>query len=285
MKEVSLLGLQKMLSSTPKEKKLHLLAILQPEIKIAYEKLSQFKQSELDDLSLEQLISNVHPSWFTTQLEELSILDRRFYISALPQQSREFLTSHFNESYEMYQFDDKLKKFVLIKLFNETFCDYRPLGLSFLQYDQLLPLATTNANDLAMLCKHLGLFDLLGVLKTTIKATTILKIERSLSYNEITFLNKIHSYQPTLYFNEVKMHSIENDGVHIPDVIFEMGITRLARALSKSSDHLLWYIIHSLDKKLSCKFNQFTATIDDRSCTILANQVHYTWKEIWSYSH
>ncbi len=272
----------------PQEKKQRLLSYLSTSGREAYEKVPRLQETPIKSLSLHELLGKIHPSHFIEAFSNLPHDIKLSYISALPSHVRREVSTSLSINEPSYDFEEKLRDMFcneIISLLTKGKSGILPL--SYIPDDPLLCLAKCDSIELSTLVSFLGLFDLIGELKTLINGKLLLKLEESLSDDELKILRNIEGWKrKKVLFESIGLDRWNGDASILRMVIKERGINRLAKAMNGSGSDLVWLVEHIMDAKMKSEFCKYRAEMGDRTLVeVLIEQVLFCWDKICIVSH
>lgn len=259
-----------------------LLPFLSPASLQKYHSLPKAQTRHFKDLPLAGIVDKMDVSWFFDPMRLFSTNDQMFYLSSFPEKTRTLLKEGLDLEGDIYDMPDTLKEFTLRLFFEAAFGSidvYTPFSL--LGEDSLLDLALASKKQLLLLCRYLGLYDLLHELKRVLQSSILKNLEKALTEDEITFLGAIQKERSLVHFMDIGLNHWDGNAAVLLDVLFKRGINRLAKALFSSSDALVWHISHALDKETAFALLDLRCDLKNPPMLMgLREQVFNTWKRI-----
>lgn len=279
-------GLRMALNRTSHAHKEALLSFLTPTALHKYHSLPTPHSETFKDFSLSELIDKIDPSWFEEGLGLFSHDDQIFYLSAFPEKARSELLKRLGLDTKTYVMQKGFADFALRSFFDTAFgginC-YTPLSL--LGSDKFLVLTTASKGQLMLLCRYLGLYDLIYELKRVLRGAILKNLEKALTNDELSFLSLIQKERSVAHFMDIGLNHWDGNVEVLLDVLLKRGINRLAKALYTSSDALVWYITHTLDKNTAFTLSELRCDLKNPQMVEgLREQVFNTWKRICTIS-
>lgn len=255
MKQSSLTVLKGFLISlSPKEQK-NLKNFLSQKINEKLEKLFS-KTIEKEDFYLDNLIKDIHYSWFIDFLSSLSKEDQNLYISFFEDEKiRKNLLKNFKLKKEI-SLSNIVKQFIKKKLIENIF-DENILPKKYIKSD-LSFLLNFSKQELIKIIDFLSLFDIAKEIKKIVNKKTLQKIYTFLSPGKQKFLFFLANYKESFSFPSLELEKISEDKEIFHSTLHKRGLYRFALSLANQEKSFIWHITRTLDTGRGKMIEQIT---------------------------
>lgn len=279
-------GLRLALNRTTHTHKEALLSLLTSTALQKYHSLPRAHSERFKDYSLSELIDKIDASWFKEALGLFSKDDQIFYLSAFPEKTQIELMQLLGLEGNLYLMRKEFADFALRSFFDTAFGgNHCYIPISLLGDDKFLALTKASKEQLILLCRYLGLYDLVYEVKKVLRSSILKNLEKALTDDELSFLGVIQKERSVAHFMDIGLNHWDGNVEILLDVLFKRGINRLAKALYMSSDALVWYITHTLDKTTALTLSDLRFDLKNPQIIEgLREQVFNTWKRICTIS-
>jgi hypothetical protein len=194
-----------------------------------------------------ELFSFLHYSYIAEILKEFPSTEILYFLQLFPKDISEKISSLLRVNYKkknLSPFVDEYFKNQLIKAILRKNPFFLPP--SYLEQSNLNFLIEFSKEELCLLIDYLGLYDLAQILKKTLDAKILKKVESFLPEEKKEFLEKI-GYPLEPFLPHMSLDNWSGKSFDLSKKIHKAGLVRLSQALSYESSLLIWYITHKLD--------------------------------------
>lgn len=224
----------------------------------------------------DKIFSYLHYSYFAELLPLFPSHEIPFYLQILPENTSKKIASLLRVSFRKKTLSPIVKDYFKQNLL-KTFFAHNPefLPPSYLSQSSLNLLIQFSKEDLILLIDYLGLYDLAQILKTTVDAKILKKIESFLPEEKKIFMQKI-GYPQEPFLPQLTLTNWSGNSMDLFRKIHKAGLIRLSYALSHESPLLIWYITHRLDtgrKDLIHEYLQKQETL--LNAKFVMKQIHF----------
>lgn len=226
-------------------------------------------------LPIEQRLNEIHYSWLIPFLEPFAEMDKLTILSALSPLLAKKLHTHFTVDEDLKEVSHHAKHFIQETIYKWLITDEKEyLPVEFLPDHPLLPLLSLSKSELQILVDFLGLHDIATEISQVIQSEQIIKIERSLSKNQLSYLKGLLKKKEPVSFARLNLDQWDGNEDKLKKILHHRGFNRLGKALFGCHPAFLWHISHKFDvgrSKILHKF--FTDINNNKAQETLINQI------------
>lgn len=222
-----------------------------------------------------KLLAWIHSSWITPFLRTLSEKEIGFFLAALTPEKVISVGKDLLFSGTLPTLSALGKKFVrntLARYLTAEVEDLLPIKcLPESPLNDLIALPTT---VLISFLDLLGLHDLAVEMKQIIDKQKLVKIEETLSTDQLKYLKILLQSHEPVAFPQMGLLKWNGDQEKLKTLIRQRGANRLAKALYGQNTSLIWYVLHRLDVEKALLVRKLSTSIDNpRAGQLLIQQI------------
>ncbi|MEN9654473.1 MAG: hypothetical protein RL235_585 [Chlamydiota bacterium] len=216
--------------------------------------LSDLERQQLSDLPLfgssevsfpEDLLQEVHWSWFLPIFRDLSKKDQPFFLSALHETARQNVSQELgvkpSRIVPSATGSDFMRQVLTEELGEEV------LPTAFLPDSLMNRLLYITKPEMMQLIDYLALYDLAHDIRQIVDTHVLKHIHKALSEEKRKFLKTIMAHQEPYPLPRLGLDKWDQTKEGLQMLLHKRGLVRLGVALTKESPDLIWHICHQLD--------------------------------------
>ena len=241
------LVLKAFLSRSPPEKRRALERFLPEHERLLLAKLPVITEPS-SGFPKEEMLENVHWSWFLPTLKSYSTREQRLFLSALSPLAAEQLSQALSLRGPLEEISSPAQIYLRKQLFHSLVGPHeRLLPIDYLPASPLNRLLSLTKKELTRLIDRLSLYDLAVEMRQIVETKILKKIYSFLTEEQKSALKKMAAPKATTGFPRLGLDRWDGKEESLKILLHRRGLARLGLALSGQDPDLIWLLCHQLD--------------------------------------
>ena len=196
----------------------------------------------------EDMLENVHWSWFLPTLKSYSAREQRLFLSALSPLGAEQLARALSLTGSLEQISSPAQTYLRKQLFHSLVGPHeRLLPVNYLPESSLNQLLTSTKKELTRLIDRLALYDLAVEMRQIVETKILKKIYSFLTEEQKKALKNIAAHKEVAGFPRLGLDRWDGEEESLKILLHRRGLARFGLGLSGQDPDLIWLICHRLD--------------------------------------